>query len=96
MSHLSGVSARKATHVEAAGGTAELLDHRASKLPPLDPDRSNQHDSQQLVDRVNATERQDCDLIVMGTHGRDGLDRLLLGSVTENVVRETRVPVTTL
>jgi len=32
-------------------------------------------------------------LIVMATHGRTGFRRLLLGSVTEGVVRHTRVPV---
>jgi nucleotide-binding universal stress UspA family protein len=35
------------------------------------------------------------DLIVMGTHGRVGLERLLLGSVAEHVVREAPCPVTT-
>lgn len=35
------------------------------------------------------------DLIVMGTHGKTGLDRLLLGSVTEKVVRKAEVPVLT-
>jgi nucleotide-binding universal stress UspA family protein len=29
-----------------------------------------------------------CNLIVMGTHGRTGLGRLLMGSVAEKVVRE--------
>jgi len=38
-----------------------------------------------------ATEN-DCDLIVMGTHGRGGLNRLLLGSVAERVVRSARPP----
>jgi nucleotide-binding universal stress UspA family protein len=33
------------------------------------------------------------DLIVIGTHGRSGLTRLLLGSVAEGVVREASVPV---
>ena len=33
------------------------------------------------------------DVIVMGTHGRTGLQRLLLGSVTERVVRHSAVPV---
>lgn len=31
-------------------------------------------------------------LIVMGSHGRSGVNRLLLGSVTERVLRETRTP----
>lgn len=35
------------------------------------------------------------DLVVMGTHGKTGLDRLLLGSVTEKVVRKSEVPVLT-
>ena len=33
------------------------------------------------------------DLIVMGTHGRSGVSRLILGSVTERVLREAQVPV---
>ena len=35
----------------------------------------------------------DCDLIVMGTHGRTGVQRLLLGSVAENVLRRSPTPV---
>lgn len=36
------------------------------------------------------------DLVVMGTHGRTGLDRYLLGSVTERVVRTVDAPVLTI
>jgi nucleotide-binding universal stress UspA family protein len=36
-----------------------------------------------------------CDLIVLGTHGRTGLRRLLLGSVAEQVVRKAPCPVLT-
>jgi len=35
------------------------------------------------------------DLVVMGTHGRTGLERTLLGSTTERVVRTVDVPVLT-
>jgi nucleotide-binding universal stress UspA family protein len=35
------------------------------------------------------------DLVVMGTHGRGGVSRMLLGSVTERVVRTAPVPVLT-
>jgi nucleotide-binding universal stress UspA family protein len=37
--------------------------------------------------------REGCDLIVMGSHGWRGLDRLLLGSETQRVVLEAEVPV---
>lgn len=42
---------------------------------------------------VTYAEEEDVDLIVMGTHGRSGLDRVLLGSVTENVIRQAETPV---
>jgi nucleotide-binding universal stress UspA family protein len=41
------------------------------------------------------TEETDCDLIVMGTHGRSGLGRLLMGSVAEKVMRGATCPVLT-
>ena len=33
------------------------------------------------------------DLIVMGSHGRSGLDRLVMGSVTQRVLQHTQLPV---
>ena len=44
---------------------------------------------------LDYAERHDVDLIVMGTHGRRGLGRLLMGSVAEKVVRLAPVPVLT-
>jgi nucleotide-binding universal stress UspA family protein len=36
------------------------------------------------------------DLLILGTHGRSGFERLFLGSVTEKVIRSTRTPVLTI
>lgn len=40
-------------------------------------------------------EEHDVDLVVVGTHGRTGFDRYLLGSVTEALIRTAPVPVLT-
>jgi nucleotide-binding universal stress UspA family protein len=37
--------------------------------------------------------RENVDLIVMGSHGRSGLPRLLMGSVAEGVTRRAKCPV---
>ena len=48
--------------------------------------------SREIVDYAG---ENGCDLVVMGTHGRGGLNRLILGSVAERVVRSSEVPVLT-
>lgn len=42
---------------------------------------------------VEATKRQGCDLVFMGSHGRRGLSRLIAGSVTQRVLAYAPVPV---
>jgi nucleotide-binding universal stress UspA family protein len=42
---------------------------------------------------LSVAQEQKADLIVMGTHGRRGYDRLVLGSVTNRVMRRTPCPV---
>jgi nucleotide-binding universal stress UspA family protein len=44
---------------------------------------------------VHLAEKEGVDLIVMPTHGRTGLSRLLMGSVAEEVVRKATCPVLT-
>jgi universal stress protein A len=45
------------------------------------------------LDIVRAARELGVDLIVMVTHGRTGLEHLVLGSVTEHVIREAPCPV---
>ncbi|HEU5163526.1 MAG TPA: universal stress protein [Thermoanaerobaculia bacterium] len=44
---------------------------------------------------LSTAEELDADLLVMGTHGRSGVDRLMLGSVTEKVLHRTKRPLMT-
>ena len=44
---------------------------------------------------LSYAENEAMDVIVMGTHGRTGLDHYLIGSVAERVVRRSSVPVLT-
>ena len=48
------------------------------------------HPSNEIIDFA---EKNNVDLIVVGTLGKTGLDRFLMGSVAEKVVRGSKVPV---
>ncbi|MBW1860394.1 MAG: universal stress protein [Deltaproteobacteria bacterium] len=45
---------------------------------------------------LKAIESQGIDLVIMGTHGRKGLKHVIFGSVAENVVKRSPVPVLTI
>ena len=48
------------------------------------------------VDGIRAVTAQvDANLVVVGTHGRSGVNRLMMGSVAERILRESPVPVLT-
>lgn len=42
---------------------------------------------------VKAAHKYKCDLIFMGSHGRSGISKLLLGSQTSKVLSQSRIPV---
>ena len=42
---------------------------------------------------IAAAKKQKCDVIVMGSHGRSGLSKLIMGSVTQKVLAHSRIPV---
>ena len=81
---------------------AELVDEIASRLEailPPDPAVPYTHrllNGEPAHQIVTLASEEHVDLIVMGTHGRTGLLRLLMGSVAESVVRLATCPVFTL
>nr|WP_240550496.1 universal stress protein [Halomicrobium salinisoli] len=71
---------------EATGDVATQAEDRGIETTTA-VQRGNPHD-----DILTYAEENDIDVIVMGTHGRTGVKRALLGSVTEDVVRHSEVP----
>jgi len=70
----------------------ELHTRVSALLPGTDAVLKVGAEWQQILDVVK---EEGIDLVVMGTHGRRGLPRLILGSVAEKVVRLSPVPVLT-
>jgi universal stress protein A len=83
--------------------TAQLIDEAAAKLACVFP--SAAYDRLRVTSEVgvgspaatiiDTAANQECDLVVMGTHGRNGMSHLLLGSVAERIVRQAPCPVLT-
>jgi nucleotide-binding universal stress UspA family protein len=44
-------------------------------------------------DIVKITEKTKADLLVIGTHGKSGLSKMLMGSVAENAMKNVRIPI---
>lgn len=45
---------------------------------------------------LNYAREEEIDIIIMGTHGRKGIDRVLFGSVAEKIVKSASIPVMTI
>ena len=82
----------------SAEGHLEEVREQLARVEPADPNVNVVH---QLVEGNPATEilhvaeMMNVDLIVMGTHGRHGLKRFLMGSVAEYVMERAACPVLT-
>lgn len=81
------------TSAEDAQRELEMRVARYRDAVSLGPVRVEVGDARDVIDQV--AETIGADLIVMGTHGRRGLRRMLLGSVAETVVRSAPCPVLT-
>ncbi|PEN15215.1 universal stress protein [Longibacter salinarum] len=85
--------------VDAHPMSAETIDSMMGSLPFTSTDLNidqMQIEGAIVHERiVEVADERDTDLIVMGTHGRTGVNRLLMGSVAEDVVRSAHCPVLT-
>lgn len=83
------------TALDAYAETIELqIRHRLAQLPAHEKARVEVVPGDGVADQIIATaHRAQADLIVLGTHGRTGLPRVLMGSVAEAVLRHSDIPV---
>jgi nucleotide-binding universal stress UspA family protein len=77
----------------------ESLQDRLERLVPADvgiPVEAIQIEGSASTEILRVADERHCNLIVLGTHGRTGLSRVLLGSVAEDIIRHSHIPVLTL
>jgi nucleotide-binding universal stress UspA family protein len=79
-------------HLEAQGREATAYAETAGKIVnvAVEPVTLEGNPADEIV---GFAEKNDIDLIVMGTVGKSGIQRFLLGSVAENVIRHSKKPV---
>jgi nucleotide-binding universal stress UspA family protein len=87
------------------GDAVDVLESEGEKIVREAADRADERGVEAITDVVQGApyraivdyaDARDVDLVVMPTRGRGGLERLLLGSTTARVVRQSDVPVLTL
>jgi len=71
-------------------GAVKARQERGVKIESILREGSPHEEVRAVAEQIHA------DLIVIGTHGRKGLARALLGSVAENVIRTVKIPVLTI
>src|SRR5205807_909314 len=83
---------------EHQDGYYDELRGTLGRFQPPDPGMRVEHrleEGDAAAEIVRVAQEIHCDLIVMGTHGRTGIGRLLLGSVAEQVLRRAPCAVLT-
>lgn len=89
--------------IYADGGYLEELEPDMEELAKIfDPIKANESDlpmetkllvGDPATEIVHLADKENSDLIIVGSHGRSGMSRLILGSVAESVVRHAHCPV---
>jgi nucleotide-binding universal stress UspA family protein len=103
--HLLTVADTTADGLRGGQDDADAVEAAGERLLRAAADRARERDVETVTalvrgepyrEIVDYAASRDVDLVVMPTHGRRGLERLLLGSTTERVLRRADVPVLTL
>lgn len=89
-----GEAAMTSACLDALDGEAKtLVQDAAQRVLPIWSSNTTVLDGAPVESIVEHAKAGGADLIVIGSHGRSGLPRLLLGSVAEGVIRNAACPV---
>jgi len=101
--HVVDTTQGSVLHIQS--DSADLLEEEGERIVNDAADRASQRGVDTITEVVRGepyrevldyADKHGVDLVVMPTHGRRGLERFLLGSTTERVVRRADVPVLTI
>ncbi len=89
------LDAVKAYEDAEASSATTILENAAAKAAAIGVTSETRHvrDRAPAEGILDTAELEDCDLIVMASHGRRGLGRMLLGSQTAEVLAHAKKPV---
>ena len=94
MSYLSHPPLVEDFHKEALEGAEEAMNKVCQEQLESCPNFQKKIISgDPAIEILKFIESEDIDLLIMGTHGRKGLDHAIFGSVAEKVIRSSPVPV---
>ncbi len=90
-----GLTRIEAYEAAASNAAKVVLDgfSQAAKAHEVAAETLHVPDSEPADAIIWSAERLGCDLIVVGSHGRRGIERLLLGSQTQGVITRAKCPV---
>lgn len=78
------------------GGQKKLVEYVEEFFPDFPKLKTAVVQGDPAEEILKYVEAAKIDLVIMGTHGRKGLDRVLFGSVADEVVKRSPVPVLTI
>lgn len=92
---ISGVHASQAIHDRLESAAKDVLDaaEQVARDAGIPYERAVLVGNKPYALIIQAAESAGCDLIFMASHGRRGLDSLLLGSETNKVLTHSKIPV---
>jgi nucleotide-binding universal stress UspA family protein len=91
MDNLGKINEDLRAHI--ANEVMELIDKSTTCFPGLDAQVVVVTESGTVLSILHHAERSDADVIVMGSHGKTGFEKLVFGSITAAVIEDSEIPV---